>query len=33
MSCDVDPDDRFACAGKSPDDGRVFAVRAQVRLP
>lgn len=33
MRCDIDPDDRFACAGESPDDGRVFAVRAQVRLP
>lgn len=33
MSCDVDPDDRFACAGESPDDGRAFSLRAQVRLP
>lgn len=32
MTCGVDPDDRFACAGQSPDDGRAYSVRARVRL-
>lgn len=32
MTCGVDREDRFACAGQSPDDGRAFSVRARVRL-
>ncbi|HET6166476.1 MAG TPA: MXAN_6640 family putative metalloprotease [Marmoricola sp.] len=33
MTCGVDPDDRYSCAGESPDDGRTFGVRARVKLP
>ena len=29
----VDTDDRFSCAGQSPDDAQAFAVRALAKLP